>query len=300
MKKYLLTVLVFCVIIFAYNGVSAGNTQIWLVILWSWETLSGNTSWYFPPITWTTTTGSISTWTTHTWTSNWAWAWWNIWVPSVPILPLPNLWTTWIVDIIPTTWTNITWVNLTWNMPLGNQWWENQRLTSIFGLEMVEAYNYAKSVWITNTSSIETARIYDPITRWEVAKMIVEYVKNVKRAQIETIQVCSPENYKDVNNSMREARYISDICSLYVMGRKNDGKQIIEKFRLYDALTRAEFGTILSRYLYWSKYMWDTSNNYYEKHLKALKEAKIMNKIDIPEIRELRWNIMIMLHRLSK
>ena len=69
----------------------------------------------------------------------------------------------------------------------------------------------------------------------------------------------------------------------------------IKNFNPSGKVTRAQFATVLSRVLYWSKYN-QTWNKYYEKHIKALESAGILTKTD-PSIQELRWWIILMLYR---
>ena len=72
--------------------------------------------------------------------------------------------------------------------------------------------------------------------------------------------------------------------------------QGITAFRPYDTISRAEFGTALSRVLWGDKYEGGTP--YYAKHLDALKAAGIMTQIDNPENRdEVRGYVMLMLMR---
>jgi len=64
-------------------------------------------------------------------------------------------------------------------------------------------------------------------------------------------------------------------------------------------VTRAQFGTVLSRSIRWDKYntsIW----NYYEKHLAALKKDNIMTKIENPLLKELRGRVMLMLMRVDE
>jgi hypothetical protein len=61
-------------------------------------------------------------------------------------------------------------------------------------------------------------------------------------------------------------------------------------------VTRAEFGTVLSRALYGTLY--NDGQPYYINHLEALKLASIMNNITDPEnMKELRGYVMLMLMR---
>ena len=70
----------------------------------------------------------------------------------------------------------------------------------------------------------------------------------------------------------------------------------IEKFRPFDLVTRAEFGTALSRMLYG---LADWEWAYYETHLAKLMEEKIIT-VDTPDLQELRWYVMIMLMRSAQ
>ena len=58
-------------------------------------------------------------------------------------------------------------------------------------------------------------------------------------------------------------------------------------------VTRAQFGTTLSRLLYWSNF--DGWTPYYQKHLDYLKKKWIMENISNPNINEKRGDIMVML-----
>ena len=72
--------------------------------------------------------------------------------------------------------------------------------------------------------------------------------------------------------------------------------QGITAFRPYDTISRAEFGTALSRVLWGDKYEGGTP--YYANHLNALKSAAIMNQIANAEsTKEIRGYVMLMLMR---
>jgi hypothetical protein len=63
-------------------------------------------------------------------------------------------------------------------------------------------------------------------------------------------------------------------------------------------LTRAQFGTMLSRLLRWDAYN-SQPGQWYEAHLKALNENGIMKKINDPTMFEKRQNVMIMFYRIA-
>ena len=72
----------------------------------------------------------------------------------------------------------------------------------------------------------------------------------------------------------------------------------ITKFRPYDVVTRAEFGTVLSRALRGEEYNGGTP--YYADHLEALKDAGVMNNISNPSAPEVRGYVMLMMQRADE
>ena len=72
----------------------------------------------------------------------------------------------------------------------------------------------------------------------------------------------------------------------------------IEKFRPYDVVTRAEFGTVLSRALRGEEYNGGTP--YYADHLEALKDAGVMTNISNPSAPEVRGYVMLMMQRADE
>ena len=73
--------------------------------------------------------------------------------------------------------------------------------------------------------------------------------------------------------------------------------QGIDVFDPDGLITRAQFGTVLSRILYGATY--DGSNPYYIDHLQALKNAGIMNDISNPNTLEIIGYVWIMLQRAA-
>lgn len=62
--------------------------------------------------------------------------------------------------------------------------------------------------------------------------------------------------------------------------------QLISAFDPLGEVTRAQFGTVLSRALRGD--LFDGATPYYKDHLSALKDAGIMTKIDTPNAKEIR------------
>jgi hypothetical protein len=151
-----------------------------------------------------------------------------------------------------------------------------------------------------------------------MAKMIVNYATNVLNSSSlrganaesdeanqttdeaqttdkEWIASALPRNdncvFADISNESEELQtYIIQACQLGIMG------QDMENFLPNEVVTRAQFGTILSRLLFGTLY--NDGVPYYANHLQALKENGIMTQIDTPEERiELRQWVRLMLMR---
>lgn len=157
-----------------------------------------------------------------------------------------------------------------------------------YSSELYQAYNWAYKNRITTKNPIEKANLEWEITRAELAKMISNYAINILKKEKNTDEKCI---FNDITNEL-DIKYnngISHACELWLMW------QGIDSFRPNDWVTRAEFGTVLSRALWWSKNEWWST--YYENHLKDLKSKWIMNNISSPINKEIRWYVMLMLMR---
>ena len=113
--------------------------------------------------------------------------------------------------------------------------------------EYSESYNWALKNWITTQPTIEKANMYWSITRIELSKMISNYAINVLKKKPDTSKKCQFNDISDRLNSQYDS-WVTKACQLWLMW------QWISNFRPYDKVTRAEFGTILSRLLWWDKY----------------------------------------------
>lgn len=154
--------------------------------------------------------------------------------------------------------------------------------------ELTEAYGYAKNKWITTMASIDDADMYGNLTRVAMAKMVANYVLDLGLQELDTTKECK---FPDVSVALDTAydNGVTKACQLGLMGVG------ITKFNPNGIVTRAEFGTVLSRAL------WGDENNggdpYYKKHLQALKDEGIMNMIDNPNMKEVRGYVMLMMMR---
>ena len=168
-------------------------------------------------------------------------------------------------------------------------------------MEVLIAYMRAHKYWILNVSRKDS----DPdgyVTRWAMAEMVVRFTEKVLERKIPTVipEKCHWWDAESEWKSPETKAYAEKACALWVMWIR------MVDFMPNKILDRAEFGTILSRLLWWDKYdvvNATRTNLYYTKHLEALNKAWIMKQIDNPEskkeLRKWAW-LMLMRSRLEK
>jgi hypothetical protein len=128
--------------------------------------------------------------------------------------------------------------------------------------------------------------------------MIVNYLKNVLHRQPDLTKDCSAFAASIKQEPLELQNYMYLACQYNIMGINPD-KTPIPDFMPNQYVTRADFGTILSRILRGDKY--EGATPYYVTHLQALKEHGIITQIDSPEQRkELRKRVRLMLMRSAK
>ena len=166
---------------------------------------------------------------------------------------------------------------------------------SSFTKEQKDAYTFAKENWITTKDTIQSAQMNGKLTRIAMAKMLSQYAINVLWKTPDTSKTIK---FKDVT-SKKDADYDSGVTlayQLWIMWQNMPWN----KFRPNDEVTRAEFATALSRMVYnTSDWEYKATSKYYIHHMeKLVKEWIITN--DNPNMKELRWYVMIMLMRSAK
>ncbi|MFA6256445.1 MAG: hypothetical protein WC606_04640 [Candidatus Absconditabacterales bacterium] len=153
--------------------------------------------------------------------------------------------------------------------------------------EMKEAYDYALTNGITTQNTLQDADALGKVTRAHMAKMIVNFAEGVLHKSADNSGDCA---FNDISTQPEELQhYIVQSCLLGLMGQGMDA------FDPNGLITRAQFGTLLSRTLYGDTY--NGGNPYYVDHLQALKDANIMNDISHPNALEIRGYVWIMLQR---
>ena len=162
--------------------------------------------------------------------------------------------------------------------------------------ELKEAYAYAYTNGITTMKTIDNADMYGSLTRVAMAKMIANYATTVLWLTPDTSAKCT---FTDVTAAL-DAQYdnwVTKACQLGLMG------QNITAFRPNDLVTRAEFGTTLSRALNANSddlAAMNAADPYYKDHLNFLKSEGIMNQIDNPFMTEVRGYVMLMMMRADE
>ena len=152
--------------------------------------------------------------------------------------------------------------------------------------DLANAYKWAYSYWIT-TLPMEQARLNEPITRQAAAKMIVKFSINALGRTPDFSKSCV---FYDQNIVEDLIPYVQKSCQLGLMG------QNATTFNPYGNLTMAQFGTILSRLLWWNAY--EGSSPYYAGHLRALQEYGILRDYwDPTNTLITRWEVITLLQR---
>ena len=255
-------------------------TKDWYNFIW-WDTEFPITMWW-DDITVKAIWEEIKEWK---WRSGWWWRWWG-----------------WEDSWDDSGWdTGDTWG--TWDD--GSEWWEewhgsapdkNKPRRGMEDLDAFFAYMWAHDMWIIDTSWEDS----DPdgyVTRWAMAEMVVKFTENVLGQKItsDIPEKCSWWDAESEWKSPLTKYYAEKSCALGVMWIR------MQDFLPNKILDRAEFGTILSRLLWWDRYdVVDATATklYYTRHLAALSERKIMTQIDNPqETKELRKRAWLMLMR---
>lgn len=136
---------------------------------------------------------------------------------------------------------------------------------------ILDAYNRAKQYNIVSQPVFDENTMYTALTRVELARMMVMFSAYTDKEVLENT-LCKTVPYKDTAElTEEELGFIVQACELGMMGRKAGRHELLEFFNPEGKVTRAEFATVLSRFLYGDKYK-NTTNpeNRYVGHLLAL------------------------------
>ncbi len=167
--------------------------------------------------------------------------------------------------------------------------------------ELVNAYNRAREHALFEEDAFDNELLYKPMTRGELAKIVSNFArKALHRPYVYDIR-CASDLFSD--NWLRDQdlrSYVEQACSLSLMWRSNVNWSVMKQFRAYDIVTRAEFATVISRLLYWTKYNGTDWENRYQDHLNVLYKNWFLKQIDAPFVDEILWYVMIVLMRIGE
>ena len=167
--------------------------------------------------------------------------------------------------------------------------------TQNYTQEFQEAYEFAKEKWITTMLTINEANMDWKLTRIAMAKMLSQYAMNVLWQKPANIVTPKFNDVTDKQNSDYDD-WVTLAYQLWIMWQNMPNN----KFRPNDEVTRAEFATALSRMIYHtSDGEYKSTPKYYIHHMEKLVKEWIITKDD-PNMKELRWYVMIMLMRSAK
>ena len=167
--------------------------------------------------------------------------------------------------------------------------------TQTYTQEFQEAYEFAHEKWITTMPTIQEAQMDWKLTRIAMAKMLSQYAMNVLWQKPANIVTPKFNDVTDKQNSDYDD-WVTLAYQLWIMWQNMPNN----KFRPDDEVTRAEFATALSRMLYHtSDWEYKSTDKYYTNHMENLVKEWIITNDD-PNMKELRWYVMIMLMRSAK
>lgn len=176
---------------------------------------------------------------------------------------------------------------------------ETNSMTCDISQELIEAFTFSYDLGITTVSDICKADIYWPLIRKHMAKFLSVFAMKVLDIQPDTERIC---NFTDMDEESVEMQVFAKIsCQLGIMGLKKDGTPDTV-FNPNERVTRAMFGTALSRLIYGTKNNIDQNDprKRYQEHLNNLKIDEIITQINNPNSPEVRGYAMLMLQRTKQ
>ena len=298
-------------IIFSWTGIGDENAISWYVYK-IWSTAYDKTG----ELTWLQISVNLGAWAYNWYVyaifNDWT-TWWLREISSFNIIPAPSWWGWWgrlTKDKCPNWDFSDSYYDWTCSANWWIHWSANADICwvniSRYSTEQKFAYLYAYEYWITTICPIQDANIDGYLIRSHFAKMISEFAVNVLGIKPERWKE-GCDKFNDISKLNDELhRLVITSCELWLMWLESNWITPSKSFNPNDRVTRAQFGTVLSRLLFGGMYnVKDESSVYkdkwfwYRDHLQALKDYWIMTKIDWdwPDYFERRGWVMIMLER---
>jgi len=234
------------------------------------------------------------------WWWGWWWWWWGWWLSKddcqLPESNLPGANREWI-DYSSSYYDR----TCLWNQEID----DNNDIPVIFAPvcelgtdyedELVSSYKYACELGLIDDGVYDVDYMKSAITRKELAQMVVEYSAKILMKYPDKNKLCSFDDiyYED----QKTKDYIVSSCQLNILWI--DSKENSKKsFNPNWFVTEAQFVTVFSRLLRWSKYNID-AEDYYRDHASALLKEYIIDDFDPTRI-QTRTYIMEMMQKTDR
>jgi hypothetical protein len=133
---------------------------------------------------------------------------------------------------------------------------------TLYGNELLQAYTYAHNIGITTIDHIDNANLHGYLTRAQAAKMLSQFTIQILRRSPDTHK---QTNFSDIEGYGDLTARMKTSYQLGLMGINTP------QFNPNAPMTRAEFGTVLSRALRGNTYD-QQGEKYYETHLQQLQK----------------------------
>ena len=194
-----------------------------------------------------------------------------------------------------------TWMNDT--QP--QDWWSKNGWTTVwekaeqYTKETTEAYTWAFTEWLTKYNNIWDARMWDFLNRSEMAKITTIFATKFRWETPDENKKEFCSKYSDLWKVEEDTKeYIIQSCELWYMWYQANWVDALERFRPYTPVSVAEVSIILSRLMWWNRYA-VSENKWYQWHLWAVYEHRLIDNISKPFNDITRKDAFTMLYRLS-
>ena len=166
--------------------------------------------------------------------------------------------------------------------------------------EIFDVHKWAYENWLTKFGDINDARMNDPITRSEMAKISSIFDTNFLGKTPDESKESECSSYPDIQNMGGDLHYfVVQSCELKNMWYSYDNENHIENFMPYNPLNVAQASVILSRMAWWKKYIIGPEK-WYQWHMYAVYEHVLIDDTSDPWRHITRREAFTAFYRLDK
>ena len=166
--------------------------------------------------------------------------------------------------------------------------------------EIFDVHKWAYENWLTKFGDINDARMNDPITRSEMAKISSIFDTNFLGKTPDESKESECSSYPDIQNMGGDLYYfVVQSCELKNMWYHYDNENHIENFMPYNPLNVAQASVILSRMAWWKKYIIGPEK-WYQWHMYAVYEHVLIDDTSDPWRHITRREAFTAFYRLDK